>query len=43
MRSKATIPQTPQAQLSKTSLSNIWKLAALLVAAAAAGLQSVGA
>jgi hypothetical protein len=39
MRSKAT---TPQAQFSKTPLSSIWKLAALLVAAAAAGLQSAG-
>jgi hypothetical protein len=40
MRSKAT---TPQSQLSKTPLASIWKLAALLVAAAAAGLQSSGA
>jgi hypothetical protein len=40
MRSKATTPQT---QLSKSPLSNIWKLAALILAAAAAGLQSVGA
>lgn len=40
MRSKAS---TPQAQLSKAPLANIWKLAALLVAAAAAGLQSAGA